>query len=112
MKQNIDIATSSADLEQPQADGGCCGGSCCGGAASDAPVDDRAVTELAVEGMTCSHCVDSVITEVSAVDGVRNVTVSLVPGGASTVYVQSDGPVAQDALEEAIAEAGYRTVIK
>ena len=112
MKQNIDIATSAADLEQATADGGCCGGSCCGGAAAGAPADDRIVTELAVEGMTCSHCVDSVITEVSTVDGVRNVTVSLVPGGASTVYVQSDEPVAQDALEESITEAGYRTVIK
>ena len=109
MKQNIEIMTPG-DEADTQA-GGCCGGSCCGGGAEGA-ADARQVTELAVEGMTCSHCVDSIITEVGAVEGVSNVTVSLVPGGQSTVFVQSEAPVDSAALDAAVVEAGYRTVLK
>lgn len=109
MKQNIEITTPEL-IDDTQASG-CCGGSCCGGG-GEASADTRQVTELTVEGMTCSHCVDSIITEVGGVEGVGNVTVSLVPGGQSTVFVQSDAPVDGAALEAAVVEAGYRTVLK
>lgn len=109
MKQNVEITAPGEQIDQ--AAGGCCGGSCCGGGEAGV-TDDRLVTEVAVEGMTCSHCVDSIITEVGQVEGVKNVTVSLVPGGQSTVFVQSDAPVDQAAIDAAVDEAGYRTVLK
>ena len=105
MKQDIQIGID----EQATAGDGCCGGGCCGGNGADAPAGVTA--EVLVEGMTCSHCVNSVIEEVDAVPGVRGVTVSLVPGGQSKVFVQSDAPVDERRLREAIAEAGYRTVL-
>lgn len=105
MKQDIEIGT---DAQADAQAGGCCGGDCCGG---NAAAPQGPTTEVLVEGMTCSHCVGSVIEELETVDGVRGVTVSLVPGGQSKVFIQSDGPVDDKAVSEAIAEAGYRTVL-
>ena len=34
-----------------------------------------------VTGMTCEHCVHAVTSELMNLDGVRGVTVELVPGG-------------------------------
>ena len=64
-------------------------------------------TTLKVDGMTCGHCVQHVTSELTAIDGVSAVDVDLVAGGTSTVRVTSDAPVAQDALAEAVDEAGY-----
>lgn len=102
MKQSIEIGT----IEEPTA-GGCCGGGCCGG--DSGPAGETA--EVLVEGMTCSSCVANVIDELDEVPGVRGVTVSLVPGGQSKVFVQHDGEIDSAAVDAAIAEAGYRTVI-
>ncbi|MET1020182.1 MAG: cation transporter [Microterricola sp.] len=66
-----------------------------------------ATIELQVTGMTCGHCVGSVTTELSAIDGVTGVDVALVKGGVSTVTVQSAAPLAADAVAAAIDEAGY-----
>jgi copper chaperone len=63
-------------------------------------------TELAVTGMTCHHCVASVTEELSELDGVSTVNVDLVVGGASTVTVESAGPLEPTAVEAAITEAG------
>ncbi|WP_205708726.1 heavy-metal-associated domain-containing protein [Kineococcus siccus] len=57
--------------------------------------------------MTCEHCVRAVTEELSALPGVRDVAVALVPGGSSTVTVTSDAPLAADAVREAVDEAGY-----
>ncbi|MFJ7289335.1 heavy-metal-associated domain-containing protein [Curtobacterium sp. AB451] len=65
---------------------------------------------LLVEGMTCDHCVMSVTEELGELDGVSDVRVRLVPGGASEVTVTSAAPVPQDALRAAVAEAGYEVV--
>jgi copper chaperone len=65
-------------------------------------------TTLAVTGMTCGHCVASVTEEIEAIAGVREVHVDLVTGGTSTVTVTSDQPLADDAVQAAVAEAGYR----
>lgn len=65
---------------------------------------------LLVEGMTCDHCVMSVTEELTELDGVSDVRVRLVPGGASEVTVTSDAPVASDALRAAVTEAGYEVV--
>jgi len=59
--------------------------------------------------MTCEHCARAVSAELRALDGVSDVTVELVPGGASAVTVTSDAPLAAAAVAAAIDEAGaYR----
>ena len=88
------------------------GCSCC----ATAPVEDRAVAEATpastaettsypVPGMTCDHCAGSVTTVISAVEGVEDVRVDLVPGGLSTVTVA--GAASPAAVRAAVAEAGY-----
>jgi copper chaperone len=62
-----------------------------------------------VTGMTCEHCVKAVSAELHALDGVSEVTVALVPGGASAVTVVSAAPLDAEAVEAALDEAGdYR----
>ena len=63
-----------------------------------------------VEGMTCSHCVESVTGELSAVDGVVSVSVDLKSGAASRVMVVSSKPVPLDEVRAAVTEAGYSLV--
>lgn len=63
---------------------------------------------FAVTGMTCGHCVASVTEELEEITGVRRVDVDLVAGGTSTVTVTSDQPLADDAVQAAVAEAGYQ----
>ena len=46
-----------------------------------------------VTGMTCEHCVRAVTEELARLDGVREVSVELVPEGSSAVTVTSDGPL-------------------
>ncbi|NKX92730.1 heavy-metal-associated domain-containing protein [Sanguibacter hominis ATCC BAA-789] len=65
------------------------------------------ITTLDVTGMTCGHCVSAVTRELEAVPSVKNVSVDLNVGEASTVTVVSDAPLPEDALREAIDEAGY-----
>jgi copper chaperone len=64
-------------------------------------------TDYLVTGMTCGHCVASVIDEVSLVPGVSAVTVDLVVGSASTVRVTSAAEPAIADIRAAIDEAGY-----
>ncbi len=63
---------------------------------------------FAVTGMTCAHCVASVTEEIEEIAAVRRVDVALVAGGTSTVTVTSDQPLADDAVQAAVAEAGYQ----
>jgi copper chaperone len=60
-----------------------------------------------VTGMTCGHCVAAVTEEVSALDGVTDVRVDLVPEGASAVTVTSDEPLSRESVAAAVDEAGY-----
>ena len=64
-------------------------------------------TDYAVTGMTCGHCVGAVTAELSALDGVTDVTVDLVAGGTSTVHVTGDGDVTREQVAAAVDEAGY-----
>jgi copper chaperone len=61
----------------------------------------------AIAGMTCGHCVSAVTEELSALPGVREVTVDLVAGGASPVRVVSDSELEPTQVRDAIDEAGY-----
>ncbi|MGH3278543.1 MAG: heavy-metal-associated domain-containing protein [Trebonia sp.] len=62
-----------------------------------------------VTGMTCEHCAHAVTGELAALDGVRDVTVDLHPGGESAVTVTSAAPLTEEAVAAALDEAGeYR----
>jgi copper chaperone len=107
--------------------GGCgCGGCGCGTSTTDVTpnettsesaentVKENDVTtstysrSYPVTGMTCGHCVASVTEEIEELTGVREVSVDLVAGGTSTVTVTSDQPLTDDAVKDAVAEAGYQ----
>ena len=60
-----------------------------------------------VNGMTCSHCIAAVTEEITALEGVTDVTIDLVEGGTSPVTVISDEPLDPTLVAEAIDEAGY-----
>jgi copper chaperone len=57
----------------------------------------------AVQGMTCSHCVLSVREEVSEVSGVASVDVDLASGRLTVTGAN----VSDDAVRDAVADAGY-----
>jgi len=57
-------------------------------------------------GLTCGHCVHAVTQEVTALEGVTSVDVTLVNGGASTVRVTTDRELATGEIEAALDEAG------
>ncbi|OJF11187.1 heavy-metal-associated domain-containing protein [Couchioplanes caeruleus] len=57
-----------------------------------------------VTGMTCSHCVNSVSSEITQIPGVTDVHVDLA-GGSVTVI--SEQPVDDAAVAAAVDEAGY-----
>ena len=61
-------------------------------------------TTFQVQGMTCGHCVSSVQSEVSTIDGVTAVDVDLATG---QLTVTSSTPVDPDAVRSAVEEAGY-----
>lgn len=63
-----------------------------------------------VTGMTCAHCVQAVTDEVSAISGVSDVDVELVVGGTSVVTVVSAVPLPEQAVRDAVDEAGYELV--
>lgn len=64
-------------------------------------------TDYTVRGMTCDHCAGSVTAEITKIPGVTGVTVD-VPTGRVTV--ESDRAVADEAVTEAVEEAGYEVV--
>jgi len=61
-------------------------------------------TVIAVDGMTCGHCVAAVQTEVGKLDGVTDVSVDLASGQVTVVAEATPGA---DALREAVEEAGF-----
>ena len=68
--------------------------------------DTAPTRSYTVAGMTCSHCVLSVREEVSEVTGVDAVDVDLVSGRVRV----SGGGFSDEAVREAVAEAGYEVV--
>jgi copper chaperone len=61
-------------------------------------------TTIAVEGMTCGHCVSAVQSEVGKVQGVTDVSVDLESGQVTIVAETAPDPAA---LQEAVEEAGF-----
>jgi copper chaperone len=68
-----------------------------------------ATTTYPVTGMTCGHCAHAVTSELTNLGGVSEVAIDLVADGASRVTVTSDTPLPDDAIRQALHEAGgYR----
>jgi copper chaperone len=63
-----------------------------------------ATQTYSVTGMTCSHCVNSVSSELKQIPGVTGVQVDL---GSGSVTVTSDQPIDEGAVATAVDEAGY-----
>jgi copper chaperone len=61
-------------------------------------------TEVNVAGMTCPHCVRSVTEELTGIDGVSGVEVSLDSGA---VTVLADREVGRPEIAAAVDGAGY-----
>jgi copper ion binding protein len=60
---------------------------------------------LAIQGMTCNHCVMRVQKALADVPGVHRAVVTLEPGQAKVEY---DGAAATaDAMTAAVVQAGY-----
>ena len=70
---------------------------------------DRTV-ELSINGMTCGHCVASVTEELSEVPGVLNVEVILNSGATSKDTVVTNTELDDNALRDAVSEAGFELV--
>jgi copper chaperone CopZ len=64
-------------------------------------------TTLPVVGMTCGHCVHAVTSELTALAGVQDVAVELIPDGTSVVTVTSAAPLDDAAVKAVLDEAGY-----
>lgn len=59
-----------------------------------------------VTGMTCGHCVSAVTEELTAVEGVQDVQVTLGTDAPSAVTVTSEQPLTDDQVQGALSEAG------
>ena len=59
-----------------------------------------------VYGMSCEHCVRAVTNALDAINGVREVKVSLKDKNARVIY--DDGLTNLGAIESAIIEEGYQ----
>ena len=66
---------------------------------------DKMIRTYTVTGMSCDHCVLSVSEEVGSFAGVERVDVELASG-----RLLVDGAASDDAIREAVAEAGYEVV--
>lgn len=64
---------------------------------------DSTTRTYKVTGMSCEHCRSAVAEEISAIDGVEDVTVDLENGTA----VVTGAEVEDDAVRAAVDEAGY-----
>nr|WP_275980134.1 heavy metal-associated domain-containing protein [Couchioplanes caeruleus] len=64
-------------------------------------------TEYQVAGMTCGGCASRVSKQLSEVPGVNAVSVDVATG---TVTVTSSAGVADDVVDSAVTQAGYRLV--
>jgi copper chaperone len=81
---------------------------CCSTGTANASLSVAGDAEYALEGLTCGHCVATVQKAVTAVDGVTDAAVELVPGGRSRLVVS--GSAAEAAVRDAVTSAGYSLV--
>ena len=73
--------------------------------------EEREVTmmtkTITIEGMSCGHCTARVETALKALDGVKEVVMSLED---KTATVSAEENVSEDMMKSAVTEAGYDVV--
>ena len=67
------------------------------------------ISKYSITGMTCGHCAAAISEEVSEVDGVTGVNVSLED---ASMVVESETRLPFDAIVEAVSEAGEYSVVE
>ena len=67
-------------------------------------------TTLSISGMTCGHCEKAITSELTALPGVTDVVIGLVPNGTSTVTVTSTNALSEAVVRSLVAEEGYGLV--
>ncbi|QRV02302.1 heavy-metal-associated domain-containing protein [Arcanobacterium phocisimile] len=67
-------------------------------------------TTLEISGMTCGHCANHVTEELAELAGVSNINVDLNAGATSIVTFESESPISDADIREAVSEAGNYTV--
>lgn len=67
---------------------------------------------FSVTGLNCQSCVNHVTSALSALDGVRAVTVDLEPKGTSTIHVDASPPLSDDQVQAALAEEGNYSLLR
>lgn len=65
--------------------------------------------EIEIKGMTCDHCVNAVTGELNAL-GAQTVGIDLDPEGVSVARFDSDVPISDDQIANAVNNAGYDVV--
>lgn len=80
------------------------GCSCCSTEAPNSSATTTGDAEYVLEGLTCGHCVETVQKAVSALDGVDDASIDLVPGGRSRLVIS--GSADDTAVRDAVASAG------
>lgn len=75
------------------------------GLVTDAPAPEADTLDVGLDGLSCGHCVQTVETALSLVDGVESASIDLVPGGTSRLRVSGTAGFA--AVRDAIASTGY-----
>ena len=106
----IELTMRDLGLSDKNAGCSCCAAPLSIGNASTAATGDEFSARFQVAGMTCSHCVASVTEELRRIAVVSGVDIELAPGGDSTVTITSAEPIDPAAVQDAVAEAGYRVV--
>lgn len=69
--------------------------------------DDLITTTIAIDGMTCGHCVAAVTQELSKLAGVASVEVDL---GGGTATVRSAASLDPGEVAAAVDEAGFEVL--
>jgi len=65
--------------------------------------------EIEIKGMTCAHCVKAVTEELTSL-GAKAVGIDLTPDGVSVARFESDLPISDEQIAQAVDEAGYDVV--
>ena len=81
-----------------------------GAPASQLSTGDMKQVVLKVDGMTCAACSVSVKKSLTALEGVRDATVTVEPGQAVVVYDPAKASL--ESLTQATAKAGYVSTLK
>lgn len=92
-----------SSMKHFRGEGGCCGG---GTYKAHRKKLDTVIGQktVAVEGMSCQHCVNRVMEAVNSIDGAS----ALVKLKKGVVIVSTERPISNETIKNAIEKAGYK----